>query len=77
MSLVLTAAHKGGEHTLPHDLNFQKTRYEATHVIVSYDTPKTGFWSCYYEVYVWRNKSDSSDLLARLSRIQSQIYSRY
>ena len=35
MSLVLTAAHKGGDHTLPHDLNFQKTRYEATHVVVS------------------------------------------
>ena len=36
MSLVLTGAHKGGDHTLPHDLNFQKQRYEATHVVVSY-----------------------------------------
>ena len=35
MSLVLTAVHKGGDHTLPHDLNFQKTHYEATHVVVS------------------------------------------
>ena len=34
MSIVLTAAHKGGEHTLQHDLNFQSERYEAKHQVV-------------------------------------------
>lgn len=34
MSIVLTAAHKGGEHTLQHDLNFQNERYEAKHQVV-------------------------------------------
>lgn len=34
MSIVLTGAHKGGDHTLEHDLNFQSERYEATHTVV-------------------------------------------
>lgn len=34
MTIVLTAAHKGGEHTLSHDLNFQSERYEAKHQVV-------------------------------------------
>ncbi|KAH7132639.1 yeats family-domain-containing protein [Dendryphion nanum] len=33
MNIVLTAVHKGGEHTLEHDLNFQSERYEAKHTI--------------------------------------------
>ncbi|KAF2122922.1 transcription initiation factor TFIID subunit 14 [Lophiotrema nucula] len=33
MTIVLTAAHKGGDHTLEHDLNFQTERYEATHTV--------------------------------------------
>lgn len=34
MTIVLTAAHKGGEHSLNHDLNFQAERYEAKHQVV-------------------------------------------
>lgn len=34
MTIVLTAAHKGGEHSLSHDLNFQSERYEAKHQVV-------------------------------------------
>ena len=34
MTIVLTGAHKGGDHTLAHDLNFQHEKYEATHVVV-------------------------------------------
>lgn len=36
MTIVLTAAHKGGEHSLSHDLNFQSERYEAKHQVVRY-----------------------------------------
>jgi transcription initiation factor TFIID/TFIIF subunit len=39
MSIVLTGMHKGGEHTLEHDLNFQSERYEATHTI-TFRNPK-------------------------------------
>ena len=35
MTIVLTGAHKGGDHTLAHDLNFQSEKYEATHQVVS------------------------------------------
>lgn len=35
MTIVLTAFHKGGDHTLEHDLNFQSERYEAKHTVVS------------------------------------------
>lgn len=35
MEIVLTATEKGGEHSLPHDLNFQSERYEAKHNVVS------------------------------------------
>lgn len=41
MSIVLTAAHKGGEHTLNHDLNFQSERYEAKHQVVCPLQPTT------------------------------------
>ncbi|KAL1592660.1 transcription factor TFIIF complex subunit Tfg3 [Paraconiothyrium brasiliense] len=34
MTIVLTGAHKGGDHTLAHDLNFQSEKYEATHQVV-------------------------------------------
>jgi hypothetical protein len=34
MSIVLTGAHKGGDTTIDHDLNFQSERYEATHPVV-------------------------------------------
>jgi transcription initiation factor IIF auxiliary subunit len=34
MTIVLTGAHKGGDHSLEHDLNFQAERYEATHTVV-------------------------------------------
>ncbi|KAF2015028.1 SAS complex, SAS5 subunit/transcription initiation factor IID, subunit 14 [Aaosphaeria arxii CBS 175.79] len=33
MTIVLTALHKGGDHTLEHDLNFQSERYEAKHTV--------------------------------------------
>lgn len=33
MTIVLTAAHKGGDHPLEHDLNFQSERYEAKHTV--------------------------------------------
>jgi transcription initiation factor IIF auxiliary subunit len=36
---VLTAVHKGGDHTLEHDLNFQSERYEAKHT-VTFRNPK-------------------------------------
>ncbi|KAF2748894.1 hypothetical protein M011DRAFT_493650 [Sporormia fimetaria CBS 119925] len=39
MNIVLTAAHKGGDHTLPHDLNFAQERYEAKHTI-TFRNPK-------------------------------------
>lgn len=39
MTIVLTGAHKGGEHTLEHDLNFQAERYEAVHT-VTFRNPK-------------------------------------
>lgn len=35
MTIVLSGMHKGGDHTLDHDLNFQQERYEATHTVVS------------------------------------------
>lgn len=34
MTIVLTGAYKGGDHTLAHDLNFQSEKYEATHQVV-------------------------------------------
>ncbi|KAJ4305614.1 transcription factor TFIIF complex subunit Tfg3 [Kalmusia sp. IMI 367209] len=34
MTIVLTGAHKGGDHTLAHDLNFHAEKYEATHTVV-------------------------------------------
>lgn len=39
MQIVLTAAGKGGDHTLDHDLNFQSERYEAKHWI-TFKNPK-------------------------------------
>ncbi|KAF2740170.1 transcription initiation factor TFIID subunit 14 [Polyplosphaeria fusca] len=33
MTIVLTGAHKGGDHPLEHDLNFQSERYEAKHTV--------------------------------------------
>jgi transcription initiation factor IIF auxiliary subunit len=39
MTIVLTAAFRGGDHTLEHDLNFQAERYEATHNI-TFRNPK-------------------------------------
>ncbi|KAF1951255.1 hypothetical protein CC80DRAFT_519569 [Byssothecium circinans] len=39
MTIVLTAAFRGGDHTLEHDLNFQTERYEATHT-VTFRNPK-------------------------------------
>jgi transcription initiation factor TFIID/TFIIF subunit len=35
MEILCTAVEKGGEHSLLHDLNFQKETYDAKHVIVS------------------------------------------
>lgn len=34
MQIILFGTHKGGEHTVPHDLNFQSGKYEADHTIV-------------------------------------------
>ena len=34
MSISLTPAEKGADHTIIHDLNFQKNHYDAKHVIV-------------------------------------------
>ena len=39
MTIVLSTVHKGGEHTLEHDLNFQSERYEAKHT-VTFRNPK-------------------------------------
>ncbi|KAI9795425.1 MAG: hypothetical protein M1825_001463 [Sarcosagium campestre] len=39
MEIVLTAVERGGDHTIPHDLNFQDERYEAKHVVV-FKNPK-------------------------------------
>ncbi|KAF2643978.1 transcription initiation factor TFIID subunit 14 [Massarina eburnea CBS 473.64] len=39
MSIVLTGAFRGGDHTLEHDLNFQAEHYEATHT-VTFRNPK-------------------------------------
>ncbi|PVI01059.1 transcription initiation factor TFIID subunit 14 [Periconia macrospinosa] len=39
MKIVLTAAHRGGDYTLDHDLNFQAEKYEATHTI-TFRNPK-------------------------------------
>ena len=35
MEIVLTAVEKGGDYPISHDLNFQSTRYESKHTIVS------------------------------------------
>ena len=35
LTIALTAAEKGGEHTVQHDLNFSQPRYESVHTIVS------------------------------------------
>lgn len=35
MEILLSSLEKGGDHTLPHDLNFQAERYEAKHQLVS------------------------------------------
>ncbi|PSN65843.1 transcription initiation factor TFIID subunit 14 [Corynespora cassiicola Philippines] len=40
MTIVLTSLHKGGDHTLEHDLNFQAERYEAKHQI-TFRNPKS------------------------------------
>jgi len=34
MEIVVTGAHKGGDHAVSHDLNFQSNKYEAKHTIV-------------------------------------------
>lgn len=39
MQIKLAAKHKGGEHTLDHDLNFQKELYESKHTI-TFRNPK-------------------------------------
>jgi len=39
MTIVLTAMHKGGDHTLEHDLNFQSEQYDAVHPI-TFRNPK-------------------------------------
>jgi transcription initiation factor IIF auxiliary subunit len=41
MEIILTPIEKGGEHSLPHDLNFQSERYEARHN-VTFKNPKPG-----------------------------------
>ncbi|KAI9842165.1 MAG: hypothetical protein M1837_007452 [Sclerophora amabilis] len=41
MEIVLTGVEKGGDHTMQHDLNFQKERYEAKHTMV-FKNPKPG-----------------------------------
>lgn len=33
MTIDLYAAEKGGKHTVPHDLNFAKARYESKHTV--------------------------------------------
>lgn len=43
MEIVLTATEKGGEHSLPHDLNFQSERYEAKHNVVGLSGGTPGF----------------------------------
>lgn len=35
MEIILSAVDKGGEFSIPHDLNFHTTRYETKHTIVS------------------------------------------
>lgn len=35
MTITLSIMGKGGEHKLDHDLNFQDSRYESTHKVVS------------------------------------------
>jgi len=35
MEVVLHAIDKGGDHSIRHDLNFQKNKYESVHPIVS------------------------------------------
>jgi transcription initiation factor IIF auxiliary subunit len=35
MEIICTGIDKGGDHSILHDLNFQDTRYEAKHIIVS------------------------------------------
>ncbi|KAF2087492.1 hypothetical protein K490DRAFT_73860 [Saccharata proteae CBS 121410] len=39
MQIILSSLHKGGEHTIEHDLNFQSERYEAKHTI-TFKNPK-------------------------------------
>ncbi|KAI9794900.1 MAG: hypothetical protein M1833_007347 [Piccolia ochrophora] len=39
MEIVLTAVERGGDYTIPHDLNFQSERYEAKHTI-TFRNPK-------------------------------------
>lgn len=34
MQIHLTAVDKGGEHVIPHDLNFQSEHYETKHTVV-------------------------------------------
>ncbi|MCJ1298688.1 hypothetical protein MMC08_001478 [Hypocenomyce scalaris] len=41
MEIVLSAVDKGGEFPIPHDLNFQSTRYESKHQI-TFKNPKPG-----------------------------------
>lgn len=35
MQITLSTLHRGGDHTVSHDLNFLQERYESRHVIVS------------------------------------------
>ncbi|KAI9733351.1 MAG: hypothetical protein M1834_003435 [Cirrosporium novae-zelandiae] len=42
MEIVLTAAEKGGDYPIAHDLNFQSNRYEAMHTI-TFRNPKPAF----------------------------------
>ncbi|KAL2053115.1 hypothetical protein ABVK25_006752 [Lepraria finkii] len=41
MQIHLTAVDKGGEHVIPHDLNFQSEHYETKHT-VTFKNPKPG-----------------------------------
>ena len=44
MLITLTAADKGGDHTIGHDLNFQAEQYESKHTVVCLTMISLGLW---------------------------------
>ena len=65
MQIHLTAVDKGGEHVIPHDLNFQSEHYETKHPVVGSLSIFVGIESTYL-MYHQTFKNPKPGLLEKL-----------